>query len=53
MRKIIFIMFIMFCMLIKKYIYHVKVSKRYSKHEKPVIILMISNGKGWYIWKWK
>ena len=43
----------MFCMLIKKYIYHVKVSKHYSKREKPVIILMISNGKGWYIWKWK
>ena len=51
MIKIIFMMFIMFCMLIKKYIYHVKVSKRYSKCEKQVIILMISNGEVWYIWK--
>ena len=38
----------MFCMLKKKNIYPVYVSKCNSNSEKQVIILIILNGEGWY-----
>ena len=38
-------------MLKRKKIYPVYVSKHNSKHEKAVILFMIPNGKGWYLWK--
>ena len=45
-RKILQQLLLMLCMLKRKKIYPVYVSKHNSKHEKAVILFMIPNGKG-------
>ena len=48
LRKIIYQLLLIFCMLKKKKIYPAYVSKHSPNCEKQVILLMFPNGKGWY-----